>query len=285
LGHAIQILANPERYFRWLWLVYKYLRGNAPDNSFSRSNLAAMPVLLRFPQGNFYFAMPGEQVRYLFKTSTNLVPTPSLLDALTTFFGLPTQDAATLRQKPEFSSVTAPLDLSRQIMQQQRRDFAHYLQGPNLELIIKRFASNLLREFDLRRLDESGWVHFRDLYGYMTSMIFRAEVEALYGEHIFQVCPTMNEDFWNFYESLPIIAKKAPKWLAPSSYAAQRKMQDNFSKWRIWCTMHSHPGMGKYSEYEPLWGCRYVRAMVDRFDGLGFSPTGVATAMFGFLFV
>ncbi|EXK23631.1 hypothetical protein FOMG_19607 [Fusarium oxysporum f. sp. melonis 26406] len=79
--------------------------------------------------------MPGKQIEGLFRRSSSLVPTPSLFDALTIFFGLSGPDIHIFNHdrisayEASVGFYTDHPDVSRRIMEHQRRDFAHYLQG------------------------------------------------------------------------------------------------------------------------------------------------------------
>ncbi|KAL3962976.1 hypothetical protein ACCO45_004499, partial [Purpureocillium lilacinum] len=176
-------------------------------------------------------------------------------------------------------------DPSRQIMSLQRRDFSFYYQGNNLGLIMQRLSVNLRRELS-EGCGDNGWTFMPDLYSFLLTATFRAIVEALYGEHILRVCPSLAQDFWQFYAAMPTIAKGFPEWLSPTAYKSRRNMIINFSNWRSWCAKHFDPKTVPVNyEYEPIWGTLLVRRMVERYQELGFSNEGVSSALLGFLFV
>lgn len=177
-------------------------------------------------------------------------------------------------------------DSSRRIIEHQRKDFLVYLRGNNLRSILHRFLGNLTKQVLIEDVTSSEWIDIPDMYGFMISRLFRAEVKALYGEHIFTVCPTFGEDFWAFYEALPTIAKGLPRWLSPSSYQARQKMLDNFQKWRTSCRESCNLKNTDLSdaEYHPTWGTQYIRRMVERHEDLGFTDDGISTAMLGYFF-
>jgi hypothetical protein len=237
--------------------------------------------------------MPGKQIEGLFKNSHGLVPTPSLLDALSKFFGLSGKDLDVFNHD-RISKYEAAVDIhtnhsdeSRRIMEHQKPDFAVYLKGQNLALIMERFVNNVESEFI--RAPEIGydWVHIPDIFTFLSDIILRANLEALYGKRILQVCPTFCQDFWAFYSGFPDICKGLPRFLAPSSYKARDRMQEHFNTWRTSCEEEFDwkNAALREVEYEPVWGTQYVRKMVQRHEALGFSRDGVAAVMLGYLFV
>jgi hypothetical protein len=130
--------------------------------------------------------------------------------------------------------------------------------------------------------------HFRhDLYHYMTRRLFLAEVAVIYGESIFETCPTICEDLWSFYEAIPVISRKLPVWMSPRSYASRRKLLNNCRRWQLSCASGSHEGKDAVDTTgtDPVWGTQYIRRMYERFRDLGVSEGGIASSMMGFLFL
>lgn len=244
-------------------------------------------IPLKFPGRPIHFAMPGKQVLFLFQNSRCVLPYPSVFDAMSTLFGLSQNDFHIFR-----AAITSKEgchihknDVSRSIMTNQRKDMVLYLTGSNLNLFMQRFTRRLVQR--IRHESKDMWYFRPDLYRYMTRRIFLAEVEVLYGEDIFKVCPTLCEDFWSFYEAIPKLSKKFPTWLSPSSYATQKKMLDNFKRWQLSCVAQSNEDDtgSDTMDTEPVWGTHYIRRMYERFKDLGFSEDGIASAMVGFLFL
>ncbi|KAK3934402.1 cytochrome P450 [Diplogelasinospora grovesii] len=227
-SNVLSLMLHPKRFLRSL-----QLRG-------SPSYLTGTGV---------YLAIPGEQIRGFFRNSYDLVPAPSLFTALTTFFGLRHEDFKVF----EHGHISR---FERQVGF--RKDFAVYLRGDNLKLVMKRFLVNFTREILLDDgIVSREWAYIPDLYKFITTRIFRAEVEALYGERVFAVCPSFCEDFWAFYDAFPTCNENFD-WDDKDLYNVK---------------------------YEPVWGTQYIRKMVKRHEDLGFSDAGIASAMLGYLFV
>ncbi|KAF5964371.1 Nacht ankyrin domain-containing protein [Fusarium coicis] len=238
VGHALAIIAYPESFL--LQLLHK---------------LCLTPIQVLLPTGGFYLVSPGEQAMWLLKSGRQTVPTPNLLYAFETFFGLYRQDLkvfehnniSTAETRLGFS--TSHQDPSRRIMEHHRRDFRLFFNGPGLNSIISRFLAVLKSEMFQKTAVGTDWVEIPDLYTFVVSKVFRSEVEALYGQHIFTTCPSLEGDFWTFYDAFPRISMGLPR-----------------------------------NEFDPVWGSQSTQRMLKRFIDLGLTEGGLDTAMFGFFF-
>ncbi|KAH8743866.1 cytochrome P450 [Diaporthe sp. PMI_573] len=255
----------------------------------SRASLVFMGVSTY----GMYLAVPGQQVRKLLQSSRQLVPCPSLEDALNIFFGLPSIDLhifdheVITRFERSTGIETEHSDPSRRIMAHQRRDFARYFQGQDLDAVVRRFLGNLTTNLQGSLNCELKPSEMCDVYTFLFSHIFRAEVCALYGETMFVACPSFCEDFMRFYDRFPIISMGLPTWLCPSVYTARRQMLKNFKDWYKICQDKSDLFINHQEDvaYEPVWGSICIKRMVQRHRKLGFSDDGIASVMLGYFFV
>ncbi|KAH6883874.1 cytochrome P450 [Thelonectria olida] len=276
IGPVLSMMARPELFLRQLLLI-----------------LHDTPIQILLPGSRLYLASPGDQIAWMLKGSRHLVPTPSLLYAFQTFFGLHKVDSKVF-EHANISAFEADLpfstnhpDPSRRIMEHQRRDFMKYLQGQGLKVMLIRFIKNLTNETLQQTAISNDWIQIPDLYTFMVTKVFRSEVEALYGRHIFTTCPRLHEDFWSFYDAFPRISLGLPRWLSRSSYQTQDRILKSLRQWRISCqeTRSLNDHALQSTEYDPVWGSQYIRKMLGRYFDLGFTEDGVDTAMLGFLFV
>ncbi|KAF6821157.1 nacht and ankyrin domain protein [Colletotrichum plurivorum] len=231
----------------------------------------------------------------MFRNSRDSVPVPGLFDALTVFFGLTPRESAVFdhahisnfEDRHGEGYRTSHPDPSRRIIEHQRRDFARFLTGDGLADIMGRFHGNLRSELARSLKSPTTQEQLPDLYTLVRNAVFRAEVEAIYGEAVFAVRPSFCEDFWAFYDAFPVVARGLPRWLFPSQYRARDRMLDNFRAWRSFCTSRLDLTDDDLvdCEYESVWGTRYVRRMVQRHEKMGFSDDGIASVMLGYLFV
>ncbi|OHW93295.1 NACHT and ankyrin domain protein, partial [Colletotrichum incanum] len=232
-----------------------------------------------------YYVLPGEEIKLFWDSQTHLLPSPSLLDSLRVFFGLEADDCKIFNHgniasyEALINFRTCHTDPSRRIMEHQRKDFAKYLSGRKLQEVMNQYSNN----FEKCVFSEGHTATKRtlpDLYIFIRDLVFRAEIEALYGEHIFAVCPSLIEDFWAFYDAFPVISRQLPRWLFPSSYRTRDKMKANLHRWKK--SISSSPS-DVPSDIEK--GTSYVHSMIRRHELLGFSDSGIASVLLGYLFV
>ncbi|KAK4237564.1 hypothetical protein C8A03DRAFT_34466 [Achaetomium macrosporum] len=195
-------------------------------------------------------------MQFLFRDSRHAVPAPALLTVLTLFFGLPKEDAdhrtGTTGLDGTLSGFAA-VDVPRQVMEQHRVDFRVYLQGQNLQRIMRCV---------LDKFGES-----------------IAVTRVVVGEGLLAVCPDLCRDFWAFYEALPTLLLKVPRWLNPAVWAARDKMHQNLIYWRRWCKAQTESETdgdgGDDAVFDPVWGTHMTKWLVRVYENLGLSEKGL----------
>ncbi|KAK1594135.1 cytochrome P450 [Colletotrichum navitas] len=257
LGHTYSIIFNAERFLRPLHHV----------------------LSLSTPLSPILHVLPGEGVRSLFRAPKDLVPVRGTFDALKVFFGLTPADyhvfnneyISALEAKKGKQYSTSHADASRPIMELQRNDFVTFLHGQNLRLVMDGFSFNLGQLFRSHdsHVSPSEPVNLPDLYVFLPDSIFRAEIEALYGKHIFT--------------ALPVISRGSPRWLYPAQYQSRDKVLHNLGKWRRYPYKEDEELGNAVSN--PIWGTHYMKNMVRRYEDLELSNAGIPSVLHGFLFV
>lgn len=241
-----------------------------------------------------YFVSHGETMQALFRDSRHTVPAPSLLSALILFFGLPQEDARKFKQQnlqkpdPAQSAGFRGTDPSRHVMELHRDDFKVYLQGQSLGHMMARidekFAASISSD---PRIKPGEWAVFPDLHGFMATRMFEAVTRTVYGDGFLEVCPNLYDDFWAFYEALPMLLLKVPRWANPKIWAARDKMHDDFIQWRRWGEQQpgNQKGSGNTELFDPVWGTAMSRRLSEIYEEIGCSETGVAAAMLSYISV
>ena len=252
-----------------------------------------------------YFVPHGEAMSALFRDSRHTVPAPCLLTALVRFFGLPAGDRKKFKEQmipPRAAggaNAAIATDPSRYIMEKHRSDFRVYLQGGNLGAILSRitdaFAASISSDPRISAAADAEWVELPDLHDFMARRVFGAVTDVVFDEAFARVCPTLYEDFWAFYEVLPLLLLGIPRWMLPSIWAARDKMHHNFIVWRRWCEAQTPGGAagapagdgggGGDDIFDPVWGTAMTRRLSKIYEGLGFSDKGVAAAMLSYFSV
>jgi len=240
-----------------------------------------------------YFVPHGDPVLALFKDSRHMVPAPCLLSALTLFFGMPKEDEEKFRtQKIEKSTVAiAPgataVDPSRHVMEQHRAGFRISLHGSNLNLVMARVTDRYIESIASdAKIKTDEWSEVPDLHDFMATRIFEAVTRVIFGDGMMKVCPDIYKDFWAFYEALPTLLLKVPRWMNPGSWAARDKMHQNMIKWRHWC--ERQPRTETVSEddiFDPIFGMAMTRRLSEVYQDIGLGEIGVAAAVLSYFSV
>lgn len=104
----------------------------------------------------------------------------------------------------------------------------------------------------LRQLDvDQEWVEMPDLYRFLQMHVARASIEAMCGEYILRLNPTLVEDFWAFDQSVGTLLKGLPRWMCPREYAARDKLLASVKKWHAFA--HQHSDCTKTEPEDPDW--------------------------------
>jgi hypothetical protein len=109
----------------------------------------------------------------------------------------------------------------------------------------------------------------------------------MFGPHILRLCPTLYEDFWDFYAALPYLLVRYPRWLAPRSWAKRDKMHAHLARWRDWCNAHGDKKAEEASDdvFDPIWGSAVTRRLVRIYEDLGLSDKAISAAILSFFSV
>ena len=131
------------------------------------------------------------------------------------------------------------------------------------------------------------WFDLPDLYRFIQKLVFLAATESLCGSSILSLNPTLMEDFWLFFEGIPILLKGFPRWLCPGAYKSRDKMLSAIKKWHAFaneCSDFSQTGVAD-PEWDPYYGSKYVKARQSFLHGIEImNADGRASEDLGFLF-
>jgi len=258
-----------------------------------RKTFGKVPIRLAMLDRVLYFVPHGDAMQALFKDSRHLVPAPCLLSALTLFFGLPQEDATIFRTQdlqksdPALTSGFRGLDPSRHVMELHRDDFKAYLHGYNLSRLMSKIDDIFAESISDPGMVTDQWAEIPDLHAFMATRIFEAVTRTIFGDGFLAVCPTLYDDFWAFYEALPTLLLKVPRWMNPKVWAARDKMHENFIRWRQWGQSQQEWGLTQDESdiFDPVWGTVMSRRLSKIYEDIGFSEKGVAAAMLSYMSV
>lgn len=203
----------------------------------------------------------------LFRNSRDLANDHWQIEILVSAFGLPEKDAEFLRTDDTGINVQPNPNSTMTVAEHRIWYISHHthlnlLSGSNLESMAKQLVLALSRQFLGCKIDSSNWTEFPDLHtGFIRKEIFRASMTALCGAHIFEIIPTLDEDFWTFDHWLPDLFHQMPRFLVPDAYRAREKMKSNIKKWHDFANQHYDVTEAEDDkrDWEEFFGSRIMR--------------------------
>lgn len=234
----------------------------------------------------------AQNITALFKNSKKLGSEKWLVQILVNAFGVEPADASFYMadttgigsQADPKSTMSNP---EHRIFFLVYRSFHSGLSGASLHALTDQLAKKLSAK--IAAVDEvqyDSWTEMPDIYrSFIRKIAFQASVESLYGSHIFDVVPTLTEDFWAFDNHMPALFKEMPRWLAPEAYKSRDAMKENLSKWEAFATEHydGPGGVGDTREWEEYFGSRLMRMRHEFFDKMPMGKGSVSADNLGLM--
>lgn len=227
----------------------------------------------------------------LFKSSRDLSSEHWLVQVLVNAFGVEAADAPFyLSDDTGISSQPDPG--SNNVVPEHRIFHLVYksvhdgLSGARLAEMERQLVGNLNAQIAEVSTGFEDWTDISDLYGsFLRSLSFRASIVSLCGSRIWDVVPTLEEDFWAFDGHLPTLFKEVPRWLAPESYNARDKMKENVKRWHIFAHDQYDVSMGAADErnWEEVFGSRLMRTRHEFFRKMPLSKSTLAADDLGLI--
>lgn len=220
--------------------------------------------------GLLHFTMVAnpEHIQAIFKSSKNLSSKPAAIFALRHLLGTPAAsisfymaDDSGMAAVPRKGSKTR---LEDRIHFHQAHASQKYLSGSHLTSLSETYVRTLRRNLNALDIHDS-WVDYPDLYAFLQDSVFRSSVESMMGSKIFEMAPTIVEDFWSFDYNVPSFLRRVPRWLIPSAYKSRDRLLSAVKKWHAHA--HQHYDCSKIGpndpDWEPNFGSKLVRARQD----------------------
>ncbi|ESZ99173.1 hypothetical protein SBOR_0457 [Sclerotinia borealis F-4128] len=225
-----------------------------------------VPVRIRVGTQSYFFVSGPEYVLRLFRSSRELTTVPASTVILQRVFGTP-PEATTVLLNDDTGTSAQPLPGSHSLPADQRyHQIIHQgmhdnLSGLRLAELASRFLANLDTELDNLDMENKEWLEIPDLYSFIQNSIFNASTLALCGPHIFEIIPTLTEDFWNFDSQIGGPLKGVPRFINPGAYKIRDKLVKGIVEWHRSAEAHidrNDEELEKKS-WEPYYGARLVR--------------------------
>lgn len=180
-----------------------------------RNRFAGAPYRLKLMFLDLINFTDPKDIAYIFRHSSELTNGPYRMLVSSTF-GVPeyfqnffAADNSGLAKTPHPNSNIKPEDRINYLMY---KFIVQFMTGENLKLLAERFTDNLANclqaTSSTEKNDNSG-----DLYKFVRDNVFRSSVEALFGNHIFEINPDFCDNSRAFEAGVPDLAKGLPRFV------------------------------------------------------------------------
>ena len=150
-------------------------------------------------------------------------------------FGMP-NDAAKFYLSDDSGTSSTPsqgskIDPTQRVKYLTHRSLTKLLTGSGLKVFAESFATSLVQQFSLNEELTTEWSDLPDLFNFVRNELFKATVRAIYGDGILSTNPSFCEEFWEFDKGIASLAKRFPRWMVPSAYAARDRCLESVEAW------------------------------------------------------
>lgn len=252
---------------------------------------AYTPVRIHLLNRTMTVLSGAKNISTLFRNSRDLNNDHWQVQILVNAFGLPRVDGDFLltddtgiNAQPHPHSTMAVAD--HRIFYLHHHTFATCLTGPSLEEMAKQLVRTLSQRFSNCAIGHESWIVIPDVYtNFIRKEVFYSAVTALCGAHIFELVPTLDEDFWAFDHSMPDLFQEVPRFLAPDAYRARDKMKQNIRKWHDFANQHYDVAQAEDDkrEWEEFFGSRVMRIRQKVFQRTPLTTEGYAADDLGMI--
>ncbi|KAF3020986.1 hypothetical protein E8E14_009806 [Neopestalotiopsis sp. 37M] len=195
------------------------------------------------------------------------------------------QDDSGLQVKPRPNSTVRP---DRRVVYEEHLIIHTQLNGQGMNVFLEKTLEFLVDSLQRKRRECSSWTELPDLTEFVRDEMFEATLRALAGNRIFEVTPTLLDDFWEFDRGMPDLFKGLPKWMAPKAHGARTRMAaiiKNFHLDAITTARYdeyiAHPE--RIPDWDPVLGHRMMITHYKMHVDYGFSLDGRVAGELGLI--
>lgn len=250
-----------------------------------------VPVGLQLGRIKLYLVGDPDQVKKLFKPTPAISSNVGAAIAIKSIFGTP-DHIVSLYSEDNSGRLPIPnpgsqVRLENRIVFLHSRTARQHLAGIKGSQLGERYLGLLSRNISADTNIQSEWLELPDLFVFIQKLVFFAATETICGSSILSLNPTLFEDFWKFYQSIPVLLKSLPRWLCPEAYRRRDRMLIAMKRWHAFASNHSD--YSKTGPADPEWDCyfgsKYVKARHQFFNEIEvMNADGIAADDLGLLF-
>ncbi|KAH8204554.1 hypothetical protein TruAng_001328 [Truncatella angustata] len=258
LGHSIPFFINSDKFLR---------RINA------REQYGSLPLQLIVGPNRWTYIPHGQTVHEVFKSPKSAANKAMQLRVLSNLFDVPDEDMAILEaDNTGFQIIPAP---GTENFPHEKRWFHHnhsnsqsLLQGKPLFTMTQTFLDKYTARLQTKHeIQHDQWTEVPDLFGFVQTDMLRAAMEAMCGDHVYELAPNFDSNYWAFDAAMPTLLKQVPRWLAPKAWAARDKILKDVRAWLEYADKRFDWDNQELTgtEWEPVYGSRLMRARQEAF--------------------
>ena len=205
-------------------------------------------------------------------------------------FGMPSDAAAFYLNDDSGIHITpsphSRVDPNHRIKYLTHLSLTKFLTGSGLKPFAEDFAANLTEEFIARNDVTTKWSDLPDLFTFMRDELLKATTRAICGEHLFTLNRTFCQEFWEFDKGIPTLAKRFPRWIAPSAYAARDKCLKSVMVWHkfIQESLQNKSSIENPGEIARITGTEFIKSRQEMWSKMErMSAEGMASEDLGII--
>lgn len=162
-----------------------------------------------------------------------------------------------------------------------------HLTGEPLNKLTNLFIDALCKVID-RKFPEDDASSYEwqqvDLCDYIKSSWTEASIISLFGTHIFEIWPNLEEWLWKFDKHLNSLLTKMPRFVIPEAYALREEGQQKCEQWEADAIAAEESGrFGEDPDWDPYWGLRFTRVRANYLRKSGLSTKSRAGNTLAFI--
>jgi hypothetical protein len=179
-----------------------------------------------------------------------------------------------------FHRTAHGLDGGKAKMTLQDSLYHEYLLAPSqVNVLTSKFVETFRKE-----LEPLEGASVRDLVLTIRDVMFTASTTAFMGSKVLELCPNWASDFWAFDADMLKLFFGFPRFLCKDAHAALEGLLDAGGKWHEAARENFDAEASKDLDWEPWYGCRFIRERQSMYEKAGMSTRGSVTPDVGFLF-
>ena len=134
-----------------------------------------------------------------------------------------------------------------------------FLKGPHLQGMTERFVWHLRKQVAEAKDIQDDWVDLPDFARFLQRQLFSAASYSLMGPSFLRLSPSLNDDFWDFVECLPVYMRGMPRIFNPEAHQRRERVLEGVKRYHRHAAQHA--GLAKPGDpiWDEHWGAKIMK--------------------------